>query len=82
MASPSALPMSTGSTVSPSASGRARSRSSPLTRAAITASPRASVRDPGREPAGAAEGLPGRRARFHHVLAAGEGDLKLVGWHG
>ena len=39
MARPSSLPISTGSTASPSASGVARSRSSPLTRAAMTAYP-------------------------------------------
>jgi len=35
-----------------------------------------------RQAAGALKCLPGRRAGFHHVLASGEGDLKLVGWHG
>ena len=77
MARPSSLAMSTGSTSSPSASGEARSRSSPLTRAAITA-----ARAPGWRFRCDLQCVTGRRARVHHGLASGEGDVKLLGRHG
>ena len=76
IARPSSLPTSTGSTASPSASGAARSRSSPLTRAAITVDLGPAAGSPPQER------VAGRSARVHHVLASGEGDVKLLGRHG
>ena len=93
---PSGLPACTGSTASPAASGYARSRSSPFTRAAITAAAPVAgglaaacppaVSGPAAAltaaPFGLHQCLARGRARLDHMLAACEGDAKLAGGHG
>ena len=74
IARPSRESSATGSTSSPSASAQARSRE-------LAVDPGGDHRGAGGRPAGSVrhEQGPGGRARFHHLLAAGEGDAKLLG---
>ncbi len=65
--------MPIGSTASPSDSRCARSRAEPVDLRRDNFAVGAGL---------AAERIASRRAGFHHVLASGESDMKLVGRHG